>query len=352
MRLQFLLYALLFVATAAGFAAVYALSKLNAALSEVRRGDEALAARLSELQTLHAIAREITASADPERITAIVERECRKIFEVDTFFLGLVDRAASDLAAAEVPAPLKHAPVLGALRDKRAVRIDDGAEGSGTGSLLAAPLLAGERAVGVLCLHSARPSAYDDHHLSVLATIAQQAASAVERANGAAAATTDALTGLFLRDAFVDRLEAEYLRARRYGSKFSILMLDLDRFREVDQKQGRAAGDRYLRELGAAIQGRMRAADIGGRFGDDELCLLLPETELDGAGRLAERLRQTVARLVVDADGAPVRTTVSIGISAFPAHDTGAMKGLLLRADQALARAKRDGGNRVVPFAV
>jgi diguanylate cyclase (GGDEF)-like protein len=345
--------------------AAYALSKLAGALSELKRANDALAARISELATLHAIGRELLATIDPERIVAIVERECRKVFEVDSFLLGIVDRDTNELGGRDPVAAVGTALASWILREKRAVHIDDASGATGgspspfrpplaegtVGSILAAPLLVGERAVGILALHNRRPHAYDDHELSVLATIAHQAATAVENAHRYTSATIDSMTGLWLRDEFLRRFEDEYVRAKRYAGTFSVLMLDLDGFKDLNERQGHGGGDRYLRELGAVIKSRLRAADVGCRYGGDEMCILLPQTDLDGAGPLAERLRQDVARLVVDVSGVPVRTTASIGIASYPGHDTGAAKGLLLRADQALYKAKRAGRNRVVPFA-
>jgi two-component system, cell cycle response regulator len=218
-------------------------------------------------------------------------------------------------------------------------------------SILAVPLLVGERVVGVLSVQSRRASAYDDHHLSALATIAQQAAVAVENARHYTLATIDSLTGLHLRDYFFRRFDEEYKRAKRYAGTFSVLMLDLDGFKDINDRQGHLAGDRYLRALGSAIKMRMRGADLACRYGGDEFCILLPETDLAGARPIAERLRLALARLVVEVEGASLRTTVSIGIASYPDHDTGEIKGLLLRADQALYQAKRSGRDRVVPFA-
>ena len=345
------------LAVAALLVAAYAISRLRNALDQVKQGNDALASRLSELQTLHAMGRELLATLDPERIVEIVERECRKIYPVDTFFLGRCGREAHGIEGGAT-APLGDPLAAWILRDKRALRIDDaGAAPEGilrppmthgaTGSVIAVPLLIGERAVGVLSVHSARLGAFDDHQLSLLGTIAQQAATALDTADHYAAQTQDALTGLTLRDEFLRRLDDEYVRSRRRPRAFSVLMLDLDGFKDVNERQGHAAGDRYLRELGASIRGRLRASDVGCRYGGDEIGLLLPETEIDGAGRLAERLRQAVARLVVDVDGTPVRATASIGIASFPAHDAGTPKGLLLRAEQAVHKAKRDGRNRV-----
>jgi len=354
-------------------ATAYALHVLALALHGVRTTNDALASRVSELATLHAIGREILSTLDPERIFAIVERECGKIFDVDFFFIGVLDRETNEIrisyraAREETPKealqPVSDGLASWVVREKRPLRIDDAPTAAGdlpfrphmvnasVRSILAVPLLVGERVVGVLSVQSRRPSAYDDHHLSALATIAQQAAVAVENARHYTLATIDSLTGLHLRDYFFRRFDEEYKRAKRYAGTFSVLMLDLDGFKEINDRQGHLAGDRYLRALGAAIKLRMRGADLACRYGGDEFCILLPETDLAGARPIAERLRLALARLVVEVEGASLRTTVSIGIASYPEHDTGEIKGLLLRADQALYQAKRSGRDRVVPFA-
>lgn len=351
----------------------YALAALARALGELTATNDALASRVSELATLHAIGREILATLDPERIFAIVERECRKILSVDFFFIGTLDRetneirlfyrAAGEQAPHETLRPLGDGLASWIVREKRALRIEDVAEAAESlpfrpqmidrdvRSVLAVPLLVDDRAVGVLSVQSRTPRAYDEHQLSVLATIAQQTAVAVENARHYALATIDSLTGLYLRDYFFRRLEEEHTRAKRYAGAFSILMLDLDGFKDINDRQGHLAGDRYLRAVGTTIHGLLRGADLACRYGGDEFCVLLPETDLAGARPIAERVRLAIANLVVDVDGSAMRTTVSIGVASYPEHDAGELKSLLLRADQALYQAKRSGRDRVVPFA-
>src|SRR6266704_424149 len=103
-------------------------------------------------------------------------------------------------------------------------------------------------------------------------------------------ATVDQLTRLYLRDFFFRKLSEEQARARRYGSTFTILMLDLDSFKEINDRMGHLAGDRYLQKVGEMIRETMRAADIPCRYGGEEFCVLLPETALDGVYTLAERI--------------------------------------------------------------
>jgi diguanylate cyclase (GGDEF)-like protein len=218
-------------------------------------------------------------------------------------------------------------------------------------SAMLVPMVVEERVIGVLCVQSLRAGAYDDHHLNLLTTVAQQAAVAIESVRHYEMATLDSLTGFFLRDYFFTRLEEEFRRAGRYGGSFSLLMLDLDGFKEINDTHGHIAGDQYLRAIAETIQSRLRGADLACRYGGDEFCLLLPETDLGGAQVIAERIREAVARTIVEAEGATLRTTVSIGLASFPAPRVRDVKGVLRNADEALYEAKRAGRDRVVPFA-
>jgi len=326
------------LAVTAGILA-YVVRAWRAERARGRVASEALTRRATELATLHAIGREILATLDADKVFAIVERECRKVFEVETFYLGVLDRDTRQLRP---PAEPRAASVLG---DKREIRWDDE-----DGAVLAVPLLVEEAVVGVLSVRTGRRGAYDDHHLALLSTIAQQAAVAVENARHHLLATTDSLTGLYLRDAFFRRLQEEHARARRYEGAYALLMIDLDGFKGINDRDGHLAGDRTLRAVGTAIRSRLRGADLACRYGGDEFCVLLPETDLAGASPIAERLRESIATLVVDLDGSSTRATASIGISAYPDHGAD-VRALLLRSDQALYQAKRAGRDRVVAYA-
>ncbi len=336
------------------------LARLARISEDLRRTNDALAARVTELATLHAVGREIVSSLDLKRVFEIVDRECRKILEIETLSIALIEPEggrAHELyrrSRGEPPddreRPLGDPLALAVVADKRARRIDDlGAEFPRTprGSALAVPLVVEDRVLGILAVRTPRPSAYDDHQLAVLSTIAQQAAIAIENARHHRMATIDSLTGLHLRDYFFRRVEEEHVRARRYRGAFALLMLDVDRFKEINDRRGHLAGDRYLRALGAAIRTRLRAADLACRFGGDEVCILLPETDRAGAVAIAERLRVALGHLRSSLDDPPFSATVSVGVAAYPEDEGGGLDVLLRRADQALYRAKRGGRDRV-----
>ncbi len=339
----------------------------------LRESHLALSSRLAELATIHDIGREILSSIQPERVFVVLERECRKIFPVDACFVALVDRDIKQLrlsyrqrrrSRVECGGPaIRGGIARWVLEEKRPRRVDDLRQTPldspvrgdlvepDTRSLMAVPLIVEDRVIGVLTLQSRMPHAYDDHGLSVLTTIAQQAAVAIENARHYQMATVDSLTGFFLRDHFFQRLAEEDRRVRRYGGRFALLMVDLDGFKEINDTHGHLAGDGYLRQVSATIHEQLRAADLACRYGGDEFCLLLPETDMRGAAVIAERVRQAVAHRIVPTGDRGVRTTVSIGIAAFPDNDSGDLQGLMRNADEALYRAKRGGRDRVVPYA-
>ncbi len=162
---------------------------------------------------------------------------------------------------------------------------------------------------------------------------------------------TDHLTGVHNRRYLERRLEEEYERARRYGQPLAVLMLDLDRFKEVNDRHGHRAGDAVLKQFGALCQANIRATDIAARYGGDELVVVAPATEPAQALMLAERLRRAVEQQVVQIDDARngvacLRFTASIGVAAVDAS-TGGAQALLIAADHALYRAKSDGRNKV-----
>lgn len=160
-------------------------------------------------------------------------------------------------------------------------------------------------------------------------------------------ATTDSLTGLANRGHFMRLADAELEKSRRYGRPLSVMMIDADKFKAINDTYGHEAGDRVLQALAASFRQVVRSVDILGRIGGEEFGLILPETGVREAAAVAERLRQTVEQQAVDISrSSRVTFTVSIGVSAL-ADRTEEMDVLLRRADEALYTAKASGRNRV-----
>jgi diguanylate cyclase (GGDEF)-like protein len=157
----------------------------------------------------------------------------------------------------------------------------------------------------------------------------------------------DGLTGLFNYREFHRRLTEEVERSRRYGRPFSLLILDIDDFKAVNDTYGHLAGDEALRELAALIRRAVRPVDEVARYGGEEFAILLPETPGPGAFAMAERIRDVVAAHPIPiAAGRTVVLTVSIGTATYP-ENADAEEGLIAAADQALYTAKNGGRNRV-----
>lgn len=157
----------------------------------------------------------------------------------------------------------------------------------------------------------------------------------------------DPLTGVANRRHFVEMVEAEMARSSRYGKQLSILMVDIDQFKEVNDVYGHQAGDIILQALCETCKIVLRAFDIVGRWGGDEFAILLPETPPAIAPQVAERLRDAIENTVVDLEmHSPLRFSVSIGCASRNAKDD-SLDTLLNVADKALYDAKRTGRNRV-----
>jgi diguanylate cyclase (GGDEF)-like protein len=161
-------------------------------------------------------------------------------------------------------------------------------------------------------------------------------------------AITDGLTGLRNARALRERLRRELNRAARYGQPLSLLLIDVDGLKAINDGLGHPAGDRALRHVGEAIRSQLRESDVGARWGGDEFALLAPNTSRSAAAALARRVRSLVANSPVDGDLPPL--TASIGIATFDdAVDTGADPVILMQAaDAALYDAKRAGRDRYV----
>ena len=158
-------------------------------------------------------------------------------------------------------------------------------------------------------------------------------------------ALVDQLTGVANRRHFFQAAEEEFSRFSRYNRTFSLLMLDLDHFKEVNDQFGHPVGDKVLKELARSILLHKRDSDLFGRLGGEEFALLLPETNLAGATEIAVRLRRSCHTLAVPGHLA-IRVTVSIGVTQVRSDGT-SLDDVLSRVDATLYRAKNNGRDRV-----
>jgi two-component system cell cycle response regulator len=180
-------------------------------------------------------------------------------------------------------------------------------------------------------------------------------------------ATTDALTRLLNRRALLDRLSVEVDRARRFKSQLSLLMVDLDHFKSVNDQHGHLVGDDILRQMGTLLSGAVRTIDVVARYGGEEFVMILPETSTEGAAVFGERLRERVSEHRFEVSGSSgaagveqgnagdagdgrdrtLHLTCSVGVATFPSSRVASTEDLFARADEALYRAKSSGRNQV-----
>jgi diguanylate cyclase (GGDEF)-like protein len=165
----------------------------------------------------------------------------------------------------------------------------------------------------------------------------------------------DSLTGLYNRWYVMEKIDSEMNRSLRRGSPVSLIMMDIDHFKRVNDSFGHSAGDRVLRSVGQVLRDSCRVYDVAGRYGGEEFCIVLPETKVGNTTVVAERIRERLAASRFDVGEESVVVTASIGIAgieSIEAEDGLSPLSLIDRADQALYSAKHHGRNRVEMWTV
>ncbi|MEW6404339.1 MAG: diguanylate cyclase, partial [Chloroflexota bacterium] len=217
-------------------------------------------------------------------------------------------------------------------------------------SWLGVPLIARHRTIGLLAIDSSKPNHFTPENVDSVTAFADQVAIALENARlfkeTQTQAITDPLTTVYNRRGLFELGEFELARARRIHRPFSVIIMDIDHFKRVNDTYGHAAGDEVLRRLAERCRQGSRAVDLVGRYGGEEFLLLLPEAGLEAAYQVGERLKQWITGKPFKYDGAELRISISAGVAEMREDDT--LQSLIDRADAALYEAKHTGRNRVV----
>jgi diguanylate cyclase (GGDEF)-like protein len=226
--------------------------------------------------------------------------------------------------------------------------------GKGAGSLLAVPLRIKDVPLGGLCLVGREKGAFTSRHRHMLEILGKQASYVMDNARMykqmKEMADTDGLTGLFNHRRFQEMLDRELTRAERKGSEVSLILLDIDLFKKLNDTNGHPAGDSVLRAVSGILRSETRQMDIAARYGGEEFAVVLPDAGLKETMKIAERVRAEVEEARIPHEKRFLETTVSVGFSCFPV-EAKTKEDLIQKADKALYAAKKGGRNRVCSFA-
>lgn len=213
-------------------------------------------------------------------------------------------------------------------------------------SMLCIPLIARGQRVGVVTATSERTGAFDADHLELVRFIARTIALDIENVRLHRVAVTDPLTGAFNREFLVQRLPQEIVAARDLDRPLSLALVDVDRFKAVNDRYGHHVGDVVLTEVARRLRGAIRGGDLLVRYGGEEFLAVLPKADAGRAWEVGERMRQRVSERAFDlGDGIALLLRVSVGVAQWRSGEL--MPGLIERADAALYGAKDRGRNRV-----
>ncbi|MBU1660273.1 MAG: sensor domain-containing diguanylate cyclase [Chloroflexi bacterium] len=328
-----------------------------------------------KLLVLHEVSQDIiSAGMDIERIYTAIHEAAKRLMPCEAFAISILDDASQEIEVAymvdrdgRVP-PLRMPSGQGLsghiISTGKAMIAYDFPESDEAKSIkvvhigspehirafIAVPLRLGDKIFGMLSAQSYQSHEYtiDDQHL--LEMLAAHATIALDNAQLFAEiqriAIIDSLTEVYNRRYFFDATRREFSRSYRYQNPLSIIMLDLDHYKRVNDIYGHATGDQVLKLLAQRIQGYTRESDTLGRYGGDEFCILLPETDIVQALEIAERLRTYVASEPIQTEQAILTITLSLGVSSMAKNITD-LSQLLQCADTALYDAKQAGRNCV-----
>lgn len=354
---------------------------LREAREEAQRSAEEAATRNEMVDILH----EVTDALAPDEIYHILARRVAKVLNISrcsTILARAGDATGLVVVAADNPM-LRNLEVdlAGYPEIRRALEIDQPVLVSDvrtdplyddvrrlwkknkitvpTQSVIAVPFSLGADQSGVFFLRTVDGEApLTQQHVEFAARVIRTAVNAIEKATALQTAqsdreryhrlaTTDPLTGCLNRRALIERLENELDRVRRYGLALSLLMIDLDRFKDVNDRYGHLVGDSVLRQIGDVLRHEVRSVDTVARYGGEEFVVVLPETGREGAITFAERIRVRIAGHNFSETEEPLRVTVSIGSASITSREAATPESLIALGDAAMYRAKNGGRNQV-----
>ncbi len=320
-----------------------------------------------ELNIFHDVAKALTSSLNLNSILQTIMDKMAEYFRPDTWSLLMVDEAKDELYfaiavgdAAEMLRSVrlkvgegiagwvaKHGePLLvpDVYNDPRFTKRVDEMTKLKTRSIICVPLKAKQRVLGVIQLINVGMEGFGDNELFFLQSLCDYAAIAIDNARAVEKiqelTITDDCTGLFNARHLYKTLEAEVYRSARFGYEFSIIFIDLDHFKKVNDTHGHLVGSRLLNEIGYAIKANLRLIDSAFRYGGDEFVVLLPQTGKDAALLVARRLRDTFRQTAyLKDDNLNLNVRASLGLATYP-HDAKSAHEIIRQADEMMYMVK------------
>ena len=221
-------------------------------------------------------------------------------------------------------------------------------------SHLTLPLAVEGEIIGCISLNSNRANAFKAEDLQFFSVIGYQMGAALKHfqrfSSVRTMATYDTLTGLFNRRYFEERLALETEKAFRSGAPISLIMVDIDHFKKVNDTFGHTEGDKVLREISFVLRSSVRKKDVVARYGGEEFILILPDASQEESSMIAERIRRMVENNPFEVGNIRLKLTVSLGIAHFPTVRPSSMEEFVRMADLALYDAKRGGRNQACMY--
>jgi diguanylate cyclase (GGDEF)-like protein len=315
------------------------------------------------LEFLNNISKTAISNQNAEEMLAEIVREIQTTFRFDHIGIGILDYATKEIEikaeAGTTSKTLGKRIPLGVGILGRVARMNELALVQNTGeghllgilqesrSVLCLPLTYGETLLGILNVESRRESAFAEQEVLLMRTLADLLATALHNAfvfqKMQQQSITDGLTGVKTRRFFLEAVQSEWKRASRSGRPFSVVLIDLDKFKEVNDSMGHLEGDLVLARVGRLLEQKCRQSNVVARYGGDEFVILMPETGADQAQTLSERLRLWIA---TDPMLNERNVSGSFGVASFPLHGS-AVEDVIRVADAGMYVSKHAGGNRV-----
>jgi diguanylate cyclase (GGDEF)-like protein len=344
--------------------------RLRRALEETRAN---LESNVQYLRTMAEVSTVIAGTLDPEELYRILPERVMTKLGLNDFCIMLYSREKKRLVAKSVSAADQEtipeftlAPGEGVagkvfetgepawIPDVRSSSdfLHYGGRRTDVRSFMCVPLASKGKNIGVLMINHPEPNAFEPELLPTMRVLASYLAIAVENAEMfglvKSLSEKDSLTLLCNHGAFHERLAIELERANRYTRPMAVIMLDLDHFKDINDRYGHTTGDRVLSLVAGALGAHLRKTDIAARYGGDEFAVILPETELSSAAGIAERIAEGISNVRLDIGGGTVISfTASVGYAAC-AHDTPGRGDILNTADRLMYESKRRGPGGVL----